>query len=460
MTVIIPLLILVLQGIPALPEQTGTITGVVRYSQGQPAAGIRIMAVPIENSAVAAGNGAEMSSLAQTDEEGRYRLENVPAGRYHIAAGRTGVPTWYPGTPEQSSATVVRVLPKLEVAAIDFSIRNESIRQANTDRDGDAVIPIVLQVDGGNVPVFSGGQPVLLRMTRTSNGLAGTALLSDRYIKFPLPTRAASDHRVTIENLPANYVVKSLTYGSTDLRTGTLHVPASFIIGGPSHTPVSIQGGGTFVFSFEIPVIGHRDSRSTTAISITLERLPQARQASGVRVSGQARPRDDKPVYLSGIPATLFADGTFEFLGVPAGRHSIATLDVATRALGASIVVGNSDLDGIDLEDIRATPTDIQIRKPPTPTSNRVPGPRLPLTAIRGRIVDETTKQPLDRGLVFIDGPYSPSSAPNEDGRFEIDRLVPGTYSIEVRVLGYAPSSQIVSVGDSGADILLTVRKL
>ena len=88
----------------APPQQTGTVTGSVRTSNGLPVAGLRVTAVSAEttDSPVRA-----MSGLALTDETGRFRLENVPAGRHYIAVGRVDLPTYYPGTTEMSKATPI-----------------------------------------------------------------------------------------------------------------------------------------------------------------------------------------------------------------------------------------------------------------------------------------------------------------------------------------------------------------
>jgi 5-hydroxyisourate hydrolase-like protein (transthyretin family) len=92
------LLSLILLAQAAPPQLAGTIVGVLKDSSGKPAAGIRVAAVPRPESGgkVLAG-GAAMSSQAETDAEGRYRLENVPPGRYFVAAGIIALPTFYPG---------------------------------------------------------------------------------------------------------------------------------------------------------------------------------------------------------------------------------------------------------------------------------------------------------------------------------------------------------------------------
>jgi hypothetical protein len=45
--------------------------------------------------------GPVLASLTLTDGSGAYRLENVPPGRYRIAAGLLDAPTFYPGVADE-----------------------------------------------------------------------------------------------------------------------------------------------------------------------------------------------------------------------------------------------------------------------------------------------------------------------------------------------------------------------
>ena len=83
------------QGIPVLPNESGTITGVLRNAAGMPAAGVRVGAVQQPESVSDLAGATAMVSIAETDETGRYRLENVPPGRYYIAAGRVDFPSFF-----------------------------------------------------------------------------------------------------------------------------------------------------------------------------------------------------------------------------------------------------------------------------------------------------------------------------------------------------------------------------
>src|SRR5688572_3737407 len=77
----------------------GTITGRVVSRDAKPEVGIRVMAFEAEEKP-----GNAIVRLAESDASGFYRLENVPPGRYIIAAGFVDRPTYYPGVADRSSA--------------------------------------------------------------------------------------------------------------------------------------------------------------------------------------------------------------------------------------------------------------------------------------------------------------------------------------------------------------------
>src|SRR5262245_8987182 len=153
------LALLILAQIPNLPTLNGTITGVVRVG-GKPTAGIRVAAVVPPD--VGELRPSAMLSLGETDSQGRYRLEGVPPGRYYIAAGRTDLPTYYPGSTMLSEGTIITLRPGTTLSEMDFVLRNESLGRAASDGSyawvmmgSGLTIPVNVQLEGGGkIPVL------------------------------------------------------------------------------------------------------------------------------------------------------------------------------------------------------------------------------------------------------------------------------------------------------------------
>src|SRR5688572_12094010 len=101
------------QGAPAPAPAPGVVTGQVLTREGAPAAAVRVAAIPAPPPQAAEGLNYYVppppTRVSQTDEQGRYRLANLPPGRYLIAAGLIGVGTYFPNEREALRATVVTV---------------------------------------------------------------------------------------------------------------------------------------------------------------------------------------------------------------------------------------------------------------------------------------------------------------------------------------------------------------
>ena len=115
----IPLVLGLLLLLPT-PQASGVVTGVVRPGNGSPAQRVRVYAITYRDAVEAATTPPAMQSLTETDIYGRYRLE-LPPGRYHIASGSVGAPTYYPGTTDIALARVVSIAAGGLVEKIDFS---------------------------------------------------------------------------------------------------------------------------------------------------------------------------------------------------------------------------------------------------------------------------------------------------------------------------------------------------
>jgi hypothetical protein len=115
-------LLLVQAQTPVRPGN-GTVTGKILSMEGTPAAGVRMAAVPVPESSTQPASAPVLSSIAQTDSTGSYRLENIPPGRYYIMAGLVDRPMYFPGVDTTSTATIVNVTALTPVSGIDFRLQ-------------------------------------------------------------------------------------------------------------------------------------------------------------------------------------------------------------------------------------------------------------------------------------------------------------------------------------------------
>ncbi|HZI50719.1 MAG TPA: carboxypeptidase-like regulatory domain-containing protein [Terriglobia bacterium] len=405
------------QGIPVAPNQSGTVTGLLRTAAGAPAVGVRVSALARPEQIAELAESTSLAAIAQTDASGQFRLENIPPGRYYIVAGRIDLPTYYPGVVIAKDGTAILVTAGATVAGIDFALNDVSAGRAISFLAGTPapafVIPMQTRIEGGGrIPIFEGGRFPVLRLARTDSPP----------IEAPLSAGSVSvtntEYRATVENLPDGYTLKSFTFGSADLKTSVLK-------------PGSSQ-----------------------MVSVVLQRAATP-QRPGARISGRISGDINRSVYISGVPGTIYADGTFEFIGVPPGRHTLVTLDNPgrERALGASLVVGDQNLLNLELEEVPVVPLSAAAATAPTPPGNFPPNSRLPLGAIRGRVVDGMTGQPLDAGKVVINNDHNATVSLDTNGRFEVRGLLPGNYSLEIAAYGVGIVSRSVVLVDRDAEL-------
>ncbi len=224
-------------------QQGGTVTGVLKDNQGTPVAGTRMTAIARAESLDEVVTSPAMSSLAETDEQGRYTLESIPPGRYFIAAGRLDAQTYYPGTSDIAMAKEVIITPGSTISGIDFTLDDSSFGRANAGGVLINTVAIPLQVTiegGGKMPVSAGGKLTSVKLDMGGSSI--TTPIGNTSVSVPGPQTTA--YHVTVENLPETYAVKSIMYGTTDLLTNTLRLtPANF--GRSIVTPLLQNGNGT-----------------------------------------------------------------------------------------------------------------------------------------------------------------------------------------------------------------------
>ena len=398
---------------PALPAvQSGTVTGEIRSSEGQvlPGVSVQVMAGDIQDSQsrfVPLGISFP-GTLTQTDSMGRYRLENIPPGRYYILAqphgSETGLPTFYPGGRELQTAKRVIVRPNSEVTGIDFSIlRGQTMKisgrvfdaiaggasvsaivhltgrlfssfQTNVDANGkfefsgvpagDYVLwasdmnrnpgekfttrSLVVEADVSGIelafrPAVSVKGHLTLedgRVFTNPRGLPGitanivegtlgrgTNILVDG--SFTLGGRAGlieGEYRISVEQLPEDYYVKSISFGATDLLKETLKLT------GPTADGVAVTlGAGTSIAG------GVVDENQQPAANVRMYLVPRNPIGSGSRVSRSVLTDQSGNFVFRGVPpGTYGAFAVASFFGIEPDEELLRDYEARSTVIAIS----------------------------------------------------------------------------------------------------------------------------
>jgi hypothetical protein len=203
---------------PAL-AQNGSVAGTLKTATGTPASRVRIAAaaVPRERSDALP---TALVRVGETDEQGRYLLENLPPGRYFILAGRADLPTFYPGRLETAGGTILEISSGVAILGIDFAVDEASIRPAGIP----VSIPVRVLLEGGGSLPESGAQKTTIQL-RATDGTGGPEMPLNSTAFTIANTR--SSYQVRVVNLPDGYVVTSMTFNGADLTTGLLTLPVA-----------------------------------------------------------------------------------------------------------------------------------------------------------------------------------------------------------------------------------------
>jgi hypothetical protein len=394
------------------------------------------------------------SSLTQTDEQGRYRLENIPSGSYVIAAGRVALPTFYPATLDMSKGTAVSVAGSAVVENINITMDDASIRPSDSATDVSDVagltLPVQVRMEGdAKQPIFADGRSVMVRFTRMKDGAVSESPLNASILNLPVPNSLPGyEYRVTIENLPSGYVVKSMVQDGVNLLNNSLKVTAKNFV----QAEIPVYGAALPGAMLDKVRIAYGAGGPMIPMEITLAGAASNSNA-GVRVRGKIRAGGNWEIALEGSAAILFADGSFECRGVTPGRHVILLQDKLAspvRVLAASVVAGDKDLNDVMVDDVVVMPKELQF-----PTRTPPGGTVIPLPAIRGRVSDSASKNPVLGGAVTLSGANKATFPIDSEGLFLIPGLLPGSYDLTVEGSRHAAVRQVVLVGDE--DVTLNI---
>ena len=223
MTLSLLLSILLMPG-GALAEGGG-VAGTLRGTDGTPAARVRVGVMAIPEPGRGVRGAGTLVSQGQTDDDGRFQLQEVPPGRYYIVAGNLKAPTFYPGVPKMDTAKTIEVRAKATVRDINFAV-NVSPLNADTPSGNvgsPASLPVV-HVRGRVVLKNSPNAPMPRFITlQGSQAMPTVAVAPDGTFNITLP---AGDQRLSGVGLPDGYSVVSITSGGRNALNHPIDIKA------------------------------------------------------------------------------------------------------------------------------------------------------------------------------------------------------------------------------------------
>ena len=389
---------------------------------------------------------------ASTNDLGQYRIYGLPPGEYFVSATvgagnevfivdrvaaatfingspagpspsgsepRSGyAPTYFPGTSNGAEAQRIQLAVGQDMSTADF-----------------ALLPVRLAKVSGTV-VGSEGRPIegamlqaIARNSNESNPFAFSPMgsaRSDRNGQFTLNNIAPGEYTLTVRGMQM-----ITTGGGGDTMVFTTR---------------SIGGDGSSEFgSVPLTVAGEDVSNvivvtskgTTVSGKVVFEGGTKPANTAPLRVSAPAIDNDG-PMGMPAGSTSVTADGTFEIKGVMGPRLIRAT------GLPAGWILKAVTLNGTDITD---TGTNIKPNEP-------VSGVEVVLTSKKTELNGSVTSgnRPANDYtlVVFADDPekwtmpqtrYVRSTRPNQEGRYIVENLPPGTY--------YAVALEYLAQGDS-----------
>ena len=392
----------------------GTVTGVLRTNEGAPMSSVRVAVVPADGT----DTGSVLQAIAETDSDGRYRMENVPPGHYHIMTGRIDSPLFHPGVDDIRRATTIVVAEGSTTQVVEMLFQRTRV----SGRVVDAVTGLGRRIEWLSIccdysPTSSraGAVEVAFSPVRTAvndDGLFEFSAVSagNQYFQVFDPKIVSFNLPLTVTNADQSGIELNVSSGS-EIRGRLVDQTGTPI--GQALISLRPQPGNR---AFEIrgrPLEGP-SLMSANTLPSGASPLKPATNDIQTRLQLQAGTR----------VISLGANGIFSIPGVIPGAYVLEISPPGSNTIRHEIEVG-------------PRVTNVQIE--------------LPFTQIAGRVIvkgDGTPPALKDSVRVFIYGTDGRVSfcLPGEDGRF-YQVLSPGEYRVEAHSLTSNYSVQSISAG-------------
>jgi hypothetical protein len=471
------------------PATTGTVSGMLLYSDGTAPLGMMIRLTPAAQS-IPTGPPSLYTFVNAT---GAYTLR-APAGQYFIQAASANA-VYYPGVVNQSEATPVIVTAGSTNSGLNFSL---PLSSSGVRVQGRIVLPENYPLPTATLEVWLSRQPGKVAADGTfefthvmpgaypvSVSAAGSQpvliTVSDRDItgiQIPVPPMIPVHGVVTLEGTGARPRFNLLVEG----LLGPGMTPA-LMPNGPFRTSVSPRPDGSF--STSLPPGEYRIAVTNLASGYYLKTIASGEtelmgkplkvaasdesiklvvttgMSSGVRIAGRVTRSDSEntstfpeKVTLTGvavpdtIDATLNSDGTFQIPKILPGTYfGRVSLGPGLSSAPVSIVIPNRDLSDLEIQ----IPAPRRISGKVAVDGNGPP-PKFPLLLVRGANTFMETQRPGGPPSLsvpaLINTVLGGGTAGSQVLQLDINALPDGSFSLDVpdgeyQVLAMASTPQM-----------------
>jgi hypothetical protein len=345
------------------------VTGQILTRDGAAATAVRVAAIPAPPPRAREGLNYYVppapTRVTQTDDQGRYRLTNLPPGDYLIAAGLIGVGTYYPNETDWLRASAVTVTADMP-AAVDIRMVTPTGAQVS----GRVTPPPA--AEAGEIAVLSGTN--LAEVAEIAVGADGRFVFgrvpAGRYLVslFPTPPgfgslavdlRDADATALEIKRPPTHTVSGRVVTSAGPVPKGLLALVTE-----KSYVPITINPDGTFTaraqtarhrFEFNGMPAGYRLSAARqgsqdlsagltvgtadiTGVLLTIDAPRDLPRVKGT-IAGLGRPAtvEMRGPIVGALTTAVGPDGSFEFAAATPGLYYLRVPEVP--ALGTVPVV-------------------------------------------------------------------------------------------------------------------------
>lgn len=292
-------LTLLLQVAAPAPPRNGTVSGQIQTREGNPAVAVRVSAIPAPPPFIRESDGQNYwstpapASTALTGADGRYRLTNVPAGRYYIVAGMLGGATYFGGATVPEKATVVTLAS-----------------------GGSETIDFKLAVAHGGL--LSG------RVWPAGDGTPERAVLSGLKLEELLEMPIGADGRFTYGHVPRGAYLLSIFPTPPGMRSVAFEVGDADLALDIARPPVRVVSGTIKVATGPVPqgLLAFTTAQSHVSARINPDRTFTVRLHQGSHLA--------------------------DLVGLPVG-YAIASVTAGGRDATRGLVVGGQDIPNVEI---------------------------------------------------------------------------------------------------------------